>query len=325
MRIRTFGFWILFLGIFGAGVCVRVGRAQSKVTAPADAATPQWEIDAGGEVAFDVASVKRSALPPEGYSTNFPLTLGSNFGSVGNLMSADVPLRTLIGFAFKLSVGQTRFLMPGLPNWVDSEWFDVEGRAPIANPSKDQFRLMVQSLLANRFKMAMRGEKRELPMYELVLRKPGKTGPQLRPHIDDAECGAEGKPNAAPAPAEFSPFPCGAILIGQATYVGRSGVPGRVRGGGRDVSLDYIAAFLSGTAFQGATPDRPVVNQTGLTGSYDFWVEFVPEALPDAAQPDANGSSFPEALDDQLGLKLVAKTGPVDVLVIDHIEEPTAN
>jgi uncharacterized protein (TIGR03435 family) len=68
-----------------------------------------------------------------------------------------------------------------------------------------------------------------------------------------------------------------------------------------------------------------VINETGLTGNYDFWVEFVPEGEVDGEQPDANGPSLAEALQDQLGLKLVAKTGPVVVLVVDHIEEPTPN
>jgi bla regulator protein BlaR1 len=292
-------------------------RAQSS-------ATEAWEKAAGGKMSFEVASVKQGE-PGRGYRSNFPLTLGSNFASVGNLMSVDVPLRTLIGFAFKFSVGQTHFFMPGLPGWVDSESFDVEARAPSATASKDQFRLMVQSLLANRFKLATHEETRQLPIYELALTKPGRTGPQLRPHVDDATCGAQGRPDAPPALAEFSPFPCGAILIGPSQALGRSGVAGRVRGGGRDIDLNYVAAFLSGTAFQGATPDRPVVNQTGMAGNYDFWVEFVPEASPNGAQPDANGPSFPEALGDQLGLKLIAKTGPVDVLVVDHIEEPTPN
>ncbi len=255
---------------------------------------------AGGKMAFDAASVKRSTPGPEGYRSNFPLTLGSsNFSSVGNLMSVDVPLRTLIGFAFKLSAGQTHFLISGLPDWVDSHWFDIEARAPINNPSKDQFRLMVQSLLAERFKLSMHKEIRQLPMYALVLTKPGKTGPHLRPHVDDANCGAVGRADAPPAPAEFSPFPCGA------TVMGVSGAPGQVRGGGRNVGLDYIAAFLTGTGFQGTAPDRPVVNQTGLTGNYDFWIEFAPDTntLPGGAQPDPNGVSFPEALQDHTRLE----------------------
>ncbi len=271
-------------------------------------------------MSFDVASVKRSE-PGEGY-TNFPLTLGSsNFTSVGNLMSVNVPLRLLVGFAFRLSAGQMHFFISGLPDWVDSEWFDIEARAPISNPSKDQFRLMVQSLLANRFKLVMHEEERQLPIYALVLTKPGRTGPQLRTHIDDANCGGERHPNVPPAPAEFSDLPCGWTIMKP------SSVPGRVRGGGRNVGLDYIAAFLTGTGFRGTTPDRPVVNETGLNGNYDFSIEFVPDenALPNGVQPDPNGPSFPEALRDQLGLKLVAKTGPVDVLVVDHIEQPTPN
>jgi uncharacterized protein (TIGR03435 family) len=213
------------------------------------------------------------------------------------------------------------FLISGLPHWVDSEWFDIEAHAPINNPSKDQFRLMVQSLLADRFKFTMHEESRQLPIYALVLTNLGRTGPQLRPHVDDTECGAEGRAGAPPATAEFSPFPCGA------TVMGVSGAPGQVRGGGRDVGLDYIAAFLTGTGMRGTASDRPVVNQTGLTEKYDFWIEFVPDAItsPSGVQPDPNGPSFPEALQDQLGLKLTAKTGAVNVIVVDHIEEPSEN
>ena len=109
--------------VFGLLNAPRV-RAQSP--------TPDWQTQAGGTMAFEVASVKRSAPGPEGYHSNFPLTLGaSNFASVGNLMSANLPLRALIGFAFKLSAGQTHFLISGLPDWVDSESFDIEARAPI--------------------------------------------------------------------------------------------------------------------------------------------------------------------------------------------------
>jgi uncharacterized protein (TIGR03435 family) len=295
-------------------------RAQSSDTAA------DWEKAAGGKMSFEVASVKR-AVPGHGYHTSFPLTLGSSFGAVGNLMSVDVPLRMLLGFAFKLSVGQMHYLLLGLPDWVDSEWVDVEGRAPIANPSKDQFRLMMQAVLVDRLKMAIREEKRPMTIYALALKKLGATGPQLRPHVNDASCGPEARADAPAPPAsdQFSAFPCDSTYIAPANYVGRAGVSGRVRGGGRDVNLDYIAAFLTGTGMQNTAPDRPVINETGLTGNYDFWVEFVPEGEVDGEQPDANGPSLAEALQDQLGLKLVAKTGPVVVLVVDHIEEPTPN
>ena len=301
-------------------MCVAVLSTFARPRSAGELTNNAWEKAAGGKMAFEVASVKRSAAE-QGRAANFPLTLGSNFAKVGSLMSVDMTLRPLIGFAYKLSMGQTHFFISGLPAWVDSEWFDVEARAPIGDPTKDQFRLMMQSLLANRFKLAMHEEERELPIYALVLTKAGRTGPQLRPHVDDAKCGGEGRPGALPAPAEFADLPCGATILGV------SRVPGRVRGGGRDVDLDYIAAFLTGTGFRGTAPDRPVVNRTGLTGDYDFSIEFVPDAsaLPNGVQPDPNGASFPEALEDQLGLKLKAMKGPVSVLVVDHIEEPTPN
>ena len=296
-------------------------QAQSAGGTPAQLTVPQWQIDAGGKMAFDVASVKASKPLDEGWVTNFPLTLGPNMTPVGNLMSVNVPLRVLIGFAYKITVGQTRFLMPGLPSWVDAEWFAIEARAA-DNPTKDQFRLMVQSLLADRFKLTTHRETRQVPILAMVSSKPGKTGPQLTPHTDDAMC-VDGSPDALRTPNPgLPPFPCGSILFpGLAPSV-----PGRIKGGGRKLSLDYIAAFLTG--FQGLDLDRPVVNQTGLTGLYDFWMELVPQSsayLPFDTQPDPTGPTVLAALHEQLGLKLERTTGPVDVLVIDHIEEPSPN
>jgi uncharacterized protein (TIGR03435 family) len=278
---------------------------------------PQWQIDAGGKLAFDVASVKLSKPGDEGYRMNFPLSLGPNMTPVGNLMSVNVPLRVLIGFAYKISGGQTRLLMPGLPKWVDEEWFDIEARAA-GNPTKDQFRLMMQSLLEDRFKLNTHREARQVPIFAMVLAVPGKTGPQLTPHMDDAMC-VGGSLDTLLAPnAGLPPFTCGSIIFPGP----QPSVPGRLKGGGRKLSMDYIAAFLTG--FQGI--DRPVVDRTGLAGLYDFWIEIAPQSSASASsdtEPDPNGPTVLEALREQLGLKLEPTTGPVDVLVVDHIEEPS--
>jgi bla regulator protein BlaR1 len=315
-----------------AGMAAAAAGAQATTTqAPAvqSPAEPQWQIAAGGKMAFDVASVKPNKSDDRGMSGNIPLTLGPNFATpIGNLFSVtNAPLRTLFGFAYKLSVGQTHFLMAGLPSWVDEARFDINARAAIDNPTKDQFRLMVQSLLAERFKLATHHTTRQLPILELVPSKPGKTGPQLTHHVDDATCGAVGRPDAPPEPGDLAAFPCGMIMIGPAP----SSVPGRARGGGRNVSMDYIAAFLNGTGLQGVSSDRLIVNRTGLDGEYDFWMEFAPQFAGPAQTgqaaipPDPNGPTFLEALQDQLGLKLKSTMGPVDVLVIDHVEEPSEN
>jgi len=242
--------------------------------------------------------------------------------AVGGLMSlTNMPLRNIIGFSYRLSAGQTHYLMPGLPNWVESERFDIEARAG-GNPSKDEFRLMVQSLLADRFKLTVHRETRQLRIFAMVLSKPGKTGPQLTPHTDDAMCVADEHSDLLLTPNQgLPPFPCGSIIFpGLRPRCLRS----NQGGGGRNLTLDYIAAFL--TEFQGL--DRPVVNRTGLSGNFDFWMELTPVAnssRPSDTQPDPTGPTVFEALKDQLGLKLESTTGPVDVLAIDHIEEPSPN
>ena len=102
--------------------------------------------------------------------------------------------------------------------------------------------------------------------------------------------------------------------------------PGRLRTGGRNVPFGALAASLA----QMGNLDRSVVDQTGLSGTCDFAFEWTPQRnVPaphdEGAQPDASGATFPEALQEQLGLRLKSATGPVDVFVIDHVEEPSPN
>jgi uncharacterized protein (TIGR03435 family) len=96
--------------------------------------------------------------------------------------------------------------------------------------------------------------------------------------------------------------------------------------GARNLSMAAIAASMNdgGDPFTGL--DRLVLDQTGLSGTVDFYVEFVPESNPNSRlQPDPIGPTFLEALKEQLGLKLESVTAPVDIFVIDQIEEPAPN
>jgi uncharacterized protein (TIGR03435 family) len=181
---------------------------------------------------------------------------------------------------------------------------------------------MAQSLLADRFRLAIHHEIRQLPVYALVLDKPGKLGPQLRQHPDDSSCSTalSGGGVDAPGPAATvdGGFPevCGG-LIGWPAAQSANGL-GRV--GARNVTMELIAISLTGGV------DRPVLDKAGLTGRFDFLMQFTPQLPPGANdQPDAAGPTFLEAVKEQLGLKLEATTGPVDVLVIDHVEEPSEN
>lgn len=105
-------------------------------------------------------------------------------------------------------------------------------------------------------------------------------------------------------------------------------MPGSVRGrmaiGARNVTMELIASTLPPMGNLG----RPVLDKTGLTGKFDFTMEFTPQfdgPPPANFRPDPDGPTFLEALKQQLGLKLERQTGPVDVLVLDHVEEPSAN
>jgi uncharacterized protein (TIGR03435 family) len=104
-------------------------------------------------------------------------------------------------------------------------------------------------------------------------------------------------------------------------------VPGRARLGGQNVTMAFIASSFT-IPFLGL--DRPVVDRTGLSGNFNFVIEFTPQVdapLPAGVnfEPDPAGPTFQEALKEQAGLKLDAATGPVDVVVFDHAEAPTEN
>lgn len=120
-----------------------------------------------------------------------------------------------MNFAFKLTPAQDRAIVAQFPKWANDYRYDIQARAS-GNPTKDQFRLMMQALLADRFKLAIHYETRQLPVFALVLDKPGKLGPQLRLHPDDSPCSIAPPPGAAPGPPPTVPGgypePCGGIF-----------------------------------------------------------------------------------------------------------------
>jgi uncharacterized protein (TIGR03435 family) len=297
------------LALLVVGNALTAPRLRAQAPAAQSPAVPQWQIAAGGKMAFDVASIKPST-DSETQHANFPLDYGGSYIPGGGLLTVNkFLLRALIGFAYKLTPYQSGLMSQSLPKALAAERFDVEARAP-GNPTKDQMRLMMQALLAERFKLAAHFETRHLPIYGLTLDKPGKPGPQLTPSAS-AAC-AEGPPTDG----WFQP--CGTI--------GLLAVSVHWRIGARSMSAQQIASEIDVFA-PGGTLGRAVVDQTGLSGLYDFRMEFTPEAtaLPPGVEADPDGQPFVEALKDQLGLKLEPQTGPVDVLVIDHVEEPSPN
>ena len=190
----------------------------------------------------------------------------------------------------------------GKPSWLDSVRYDVTANAtqdnlpaPPRQPGQpSQFQKMMQALLAERFKLVLHRETRQLPIYALVV---AKGGPKIR-------------------------LTEGPAVMGQTPF----SMPARGRLIGTQVSAEMLATVLSDQL------SHSVQDQTGLKGVFDFKLEWEPDASPEspddspAAADVRTGTSVFAAIQDQLGLRLEARKGPVEVLVVDHIERtPTEN
>ena len=284
-----------------------------------ESASNDWEKAAGSKMSFDVASVKQNRSGVLQISSNVPFGADDAYPPNGGLFSAtNTPLSGYIAFAYKLTPAQNALLRSQLPKWATADRFDIEARAQ-ANPTKDQMRLMMQSLLADRFNLAVHFETKEVPVYELVLAKPNTLGSQLRPHADDPPCPSPSSPANDSGPTVTGGFPtrCGNFIPLQASE------PGRQCMGARNLPW---ALFVNLVGPMGRVADRPIQDYTGISGNIDFVLEWTPgvPSTPDF-QPDLTAPTFPEALQDQLGLKLNAKLSPAELLVIDRVDEPSAN
>ncbi len=301
-------------GLLGASQQGQAAAAQA--TSVQTPPVPQWQVTAGGKKEFEVASVRLS--PPDAS------TRGTDFLSPfevappkGGFLSANAVLLNYIVFAYKiLDTSQYPSLMAQLPKWARTDQFDIEARAE-GSPTTDQMRLMMQSLLLDRFKLAIHSETRQIPVYALVLDKPGKLGPQLRPHPAGAACANRGD-TPVPVAAGSTPPP----FCGMDSWL----VEGRIHDRMVDVTMEQVVSLVGGSAgFVGGREHLPVLDQTGLTGKYDLDIEFVKDPGGPDIDSNAWGQTFTGALRNQLGLKLVKQTGPVSVIVIDHVEMPSEN
>ena len=296
-----------------------------------------------GLPAFDVASVRPSKAGSESHS-NVPLDSGFVYGSMsaddakaaagGYVVMTHQALWRYIAFAYKLSGTQEMALRfsifagvpkSGGPFWVtgsfDSqpEYFDISARAPDGT-STEQMRLMMQALLADRFHLAVHYQTADAPVFALRLVKAGVTGPHLAAHPGSDVCAAA-TDGGSPAQSVVSavgdvPPVCGVIAHVPSSAAGQ-------HFGGRAVTLAQLATTVPTMTGLAATP-RPVVDETGLAGAYDFNLNWVHDASGDQAIGD-NISSFREALKTQLGLEMKPSHAPLAFMIIDHVERPSEN
>jgi uncharacterized protein (TIGR03435 family) len=299
------------------GRVLLVGAVWVAITGAGLAQVPITQAD-GKKLEFEVASVRQNKSDDKPYS-NFPLNPGSQFSpSGGHFVATNMPLLQYIVFAYKMTSFQIQFVRPQLPDWARSDHFDIEARVE-GEPTKDQMRLMMQSLLEDRFKMKVHHESPLVPTFGLVLAKPGDIGPRLMRHPeDDPTCSKTPLPQSIPG---GYPAACGAGASMPAS------MPGLTAIGGRKVTMEMFAIGLTNLS---NNVGRPVIDQTSLSGTFDYTLEWMPEPdgpmLPDVkSQPDVGGPTFAEALRKQLGLKLLPEKMPIDVIVLDKVEHPSAN
>jgi uncharacterized protein (TIGR03435 family) len=258
-----------------------------------------------GSAGFEVASVKAHAA-------NDNRRAMPQFHPGGRFVTTGIPLRFVIASAYGLGFQSVR--LSGGPDWINSidSAYDIEATAAPgslpAGPGRDRdekLRILLQALLADRFKLKIHRESREMPVYALVV---GKGGPKLqKAKIEEKDCPPPGTPGVS----------CHSLM------------GGRGRGlHGEAVSLADMIEFVENWT------DHPMVDKTGLQGLYNVqttgWLPMQPGPPPPAGTKGEDGSDFDDiptifGLFERLGLKLESQRGTVDVFVIDHVEKASAN
>jgi uncharacterized protein (TIGR03435 family) len=255
---------------------------------------------APGAPAFEEASIKENQSASDNASVR---ALPGGRVSVTNNS-----LRNIIRNAYNVQ----NYQIVGGPDWINTVRWDITAKAPDDAPPQ-QLLLMLRTLLADRFKLAARRETREMPVYALILARPdGRLGSQLRSSsVDCAALFAAAKAKGEVPPPTTNGRPtCGTrITRGSMVTTG--------------VGMADLARNLA--PFTG----RPIVDKTDLTGVYDIDLTWTPEQDPSGpdgtlpqAPPSSDGVSLFTAVQEQLGLKLDPRRGPVDVLVIESVERP---
>lgn len=249
---------------------------------------------------FEVASIKRSAAAEP----------GGRFG-VNPDRSLSVVNYTLYNIVRNAYGVQRYQILPGTrtPEWFDTIRWNITAKPPAGAATQPQLMGMVRNLLAERFKLVIRQDTREIDAYALVLdRADRRPGPQLRP--SNGDCEAVRVARSASPPAEPPPIARG--------YCGTKGAPGNVATSGMPMA-DFARNLAS-------VAGRLVVDRTGLTGPYDLDLQWTPDQQPVAGAPpgaQADGTSLFAALREQLGLKLEPIKTMTEVLVIDSGQLPT--
>jgi uncharacterized protein (TIGR03435 family) len=236
--------------------------------------------------AFEIASIRPSKTNESWF---WDVTPG------GRVVCRNCVLKRLIVLAYRVQ----EYQVVGGPAWISKDQFDIEAKPDtMSNPTDEQSRQMLRNLLEERFRLRVRMETRNGPVYALIVFKNGP--PRSVDQSPPAETGPFPEPNG--------PTPRGAMRMTAGSASGKA------------IPIPLLAQTLG----------RPVIDKTGLAGRYDIDARWTPESMPldlppDAPVPEADGPSLFTALQEQVGLKLESTTGPVQQLIIAGVERPSEN
>ncbi len=288
---------------------------------------------------FEVISIKRNAAPGPNFIQGFG-AIGDRFNITGGTLRF---LLNIYSGASNRPSGDLQII--NAPAWIDTERYDIDAKIDCSagRPSRAQLRLMVQSMLEDRFQLKSHTETRELPVYNLVV---AKDGPKTKKSKDQTPSGPDdsGPPpllcRSAPAPppgpqqnpsgprgldsSASRPMPRGRLIM---TWNPTTGLTMS----GTAVPFSDFVSLLQQQA------GRRVIDKTKLTGLFDFELNFLPEDPANALGPGGPPTAPPAstatdpipsiftAVQRQLGLRLESAKGPVEVLVIESVQKPAAN
>lgn len=269
----------------GAPMPMNLKHVTSEATWPIpEPPAPPKRMAADANPAFDVASIKPSKPEAQGKAIT---VRGREF------LTINTSLNDLITFAYGVHARQ----ITGGPAWLESDKFDIVAKPDEeGQPSEKQLKIMLQKLMADRFKLAFHRDKKDLSVYAITV---GKTGPKLTK--------SESDPNGLPG--------LGFRALGDLAA--------------RNANMTDFAQLM-----QGAVLDLPVVDQTGLSGRFDFALKWTPDEgqfagmgikVPPPSEDPAAPPNLFTAIQEQLGLKLVSTKALAEILVIDQVEKPSAN
>jgi len=280
-------------------------------------------LSASAQTTAPVARVFHPAPPLPSYDVATIKPAVNVTNSSGMTLTRGAPIRQYIRDAYAPTLARLALAQViGGPDWIDKDQFSIDGKPPAdlevamkkmkTEDQTVQQHMMQQSLLAERFHLKVHFEVREMPVYVLV---PAKSGLKIKAVDAPAPRDPNSPPPPLPPPGPNTPVPPGMMVMMMSATGART-----VRAGA--TTMTNLVRMVSG---QGDIGDRPVIDQTGFTGNFNI------DNLTWASLGSANSSDSPDlpslgtALEETLGIKLVATKGPVEVVVIDSIDHPTEN